>query len=86
MGIITYAAFIMLFIALLLAVIRLILGPTIADRVIALDLIAILTIALIAVYTIYSGTTVYLDIAITLALVSFLGTVAFANYLLKKNN
>ena len=65
----------------LLAFIRLISGPTHADRVLALDLIGFITISFIATYTISSGQTAFLDIAITLALVAFLGTVAFVKFM-----
>ena len=65
----------------LLSFVRLIRGPTHADRVIALDLIGFVTISFIAVITLRTGHTAFLDIAITLALVLFLGTVAFARFM-----
>lgn len=65
----------------MLAFIRLISGPTHADRLIALDLIGSITISFIAVFTITSGQTAFLDIAITLALVMFVGTVAFVSFM-----
>lgn len=64
--------------------IRLVKGPSVPDRVVALDLIAALAVGVIALYTIVTGRTVYLDAAITLALIAFLSTVAFAHYLLKR--
>lgn len=72
-----------LFVSLLLALIRLMKGPTLADRVVALDLISFITIGFIALYTLYSGQKALLDIAITLGLVAFLGTIAFARYIAK---
>lgn len=74
-------SFIGLLISFLLAFIRLVSGPTHADRVLAIDLIGFITISLIATYTIASKKTAFLDIAITLALVAFLGTVAFAMFI-----
>ena len=71
----------MLSIALLLAFIRLARGPTLPDRVVALDLISILTAGSAAVYAVAAEQRVYLDVALVLALISFLGTVAFARYL-----
>ena len=65
-----------LLVSFFLAFIRLVIGPTHADRLIALDLIGSITISFIAVFTITSGQTVFLDVAITLALVIFVGTVA----------
>lgn len=69
--------------AFVLGFVRLVLGPSPADRVVALDLIAFLSIGLIAVYTIDTGVTAWLDVAITLALVAFLGTIAFARFILR---
>ena len=70
-----------LLVSFLLAFIRLVSGPTHADRLIALDLIGSITISFIAVFTITSGQTAFLDIAITLALVMFVGTVAFVTFM-----
>jgi multicomponent Na+:H+ antiporter subunit F len=64
-----------------LAFIRLMLGPKLADRVIALDLMAMLTIGIAAVYAITKERPVFLDVATVLALLSFLTTVAFARYI-----
>jgi multicomponent Na+:H+ antiporter subunit F len=68
----------------MLAVIRLIRGPSLPDRVVALDLISILAAGITAIYAIASGQAVFLDVATILALVSFLGTVAFARYVEKQ--
>ncbi len=74
--------FIALSIAFLLTFIRLVRGPSLPDRVVSLDVISILAIAFIALYSFDRSEAVYLDAAIALALVSFLGTVAFARYTL----
>ena len=74
----------MLSVAMLLALFRLAKGPSLPDRIIALDLIATLTIGLTIVFAIYTGQVRYLDIAAIVALVLFIGTVAFATYLKKK--
>ena len=73
--------FILLSIAL--ACLRLVRGPQAADRVIALDLIAVLVVAFLAAYAIDTGNTSFLDVAIAYALVAFLGTVALARFLLR---
>lgn len=65
----------------LLAFVRLWRGPSLPDRVVALDLIASLSICIIAVYGMGTAQPVLLDVAIVLALLSFLGTIAFARYL-----
>lgn len=77
-------AYIGLLLSVLMAFIRLVLGPTLADRVIALDLISFVTVGFIAVYTLDSGQQSLLDIAITLGLVAFLGTIAFARLIVKR--
>ena len=73
--------FVMIGVALLLAFVRLARGPSLSDRVIALDLIAVLAVGLAAMVAFEADQAVFLDAAIVLALVAFLGTVAFARYL-----
>ena len=73
--------FVMISVALLLVFVRLARGPSLSDRVIALDLIAVLAVGLIAMVAFAADQAVFLDAAIVLALVAFLGTVAFARYL-----
>lgn len=66
--------------AVLLAFIRLARGPSLPDRVVALDLLAVIAVAFSALAAIASDVTAYLDVAIALALVAFLATVAFARF------
>lgn len=63
------------------AVFAIIRGPRQADRIIALDLLSVLVVALVALYAVFAQNTVFLDVAIAYALVAFLGTVAFARFL-----
>jgi multicomponent Na+:H+ antiporter subunit F len=77
----SFIALTMLSVALLLALVRLIRGPSLPDRVVALDLMTILAAGTTAVYAIAAGQPVFLDVALVVALISFLGTVAFARYL-----
>jgi multicomponent Na+:H+ antiporter subunit F len=70
----------MLSVALVLAFVRLARGPSLPDRVVALDLITVITVGFICVYAIDVGQRVFLDAAIVVALIAFLGTVAFAQY------
>jgi multicomponent Na+:H+ antiporter subunit F len=74
------SALTMLSVALLLAFVRLARGPSLPDRVVALDLVSILAAAIAATYAVAAAQAVFLDVAIVLALISFLGTVAFARY------
>ncbi|NVC95742.1 cation:proton antiporter [Vibrio natriegens] len=73
-----------LLLSVVMALVRLVVGPTLADRVVSLDLISFVTIGFIAVYTLDSGQPTLLDIAITLGLVAFLGTIAFARMIAKR--
>jgi multicomponent Na+:H+ antiporter subunit F len=71
--------------ALVLAFIRLVRGPSLPDRVVVIDQLAMLGISVTAVYAIATDQAVFLDVALVLALLSFLGTVAFAFYIERRN-
>lgn len=75
---------IMLALALLLSVVRIIIGPTLSDRVLALDLLTVVAMGFIGAIAVRTGLTLYLDIAIALALLGFLATVALARYILMR--
>lgn len=70
--------------AMVVAMVRLMRGPSLADRVVALDLIAVLAVGIIAVYSIFTDQPMLLRAGIVVALVVFVGTVAFAMYLEKR--
>lgn len=76
-----YATLAMFTVALFAAFYRLVRGPSLPDRVVALDLTALLVVGTIAAYEILTREPVLLDAAIVLALVAFLATVGFARYL-----
>ncbi len=82
----SYLVLTMLTVAMFLALLRLVRGPSLPDRVVALDLLVMLAVGFITVYDIATAMTVFLDVAIVLALLSFLGTVAFARYVEKGAN
>ena len=67
-------------VALLVAFIRLVKGPTLPDRIVAMDLFGVLVVGLIVVLAGSSGVRATLDAAIVIALVGFLSTVAYATY------
>jgi multicomponent Na+:H+ antiporter subunit F len=67
-------------VALLIAFIRLVKGPTLPDRIVAMDLFGVLVVGLIVVLAAWSGVRATLDAALVIALVGFLGTVAYATY------
>jgi len=74
-------ALVILAVAALLAFVRLLRGPTLPDRFVAMDLIRILIVGLIVVGAAATREQVFLDVAIVIALISFVGTVAYARYL-----
>jgi len=76
----TTAALAMLALAAVLAFFRLLRGPTVPDRVVALDLIGVLIVCVTVAVAAATGQQAYLDVAIVIALVSFVGTVAYASY------
>ena len=75
----------MLAAAIILSTIRVIKGPNLLDRVIALDLLAALTMVQCALLTVVGGFVPYLDIALAIALISFIATVALVRYLEHKD-
>lgn len=67
--------------AVLACVFRVVRGPSLADRILGLELMTTLGVCLIGIVAVRAGLTVYLDVAIGLALVGFLATVAFSRFL-----
>ena len=65
----------------LLTIYRVLKGPTLPDRVLALDTLVVVAIGFIAVLGIKTGFTLNVDIALALGLVGFLATVAFARFI-----
>ena len=78
--IVTMTALTMLALAAALAFVRLLRGPSLPDRVVALDLIGVLIVCVTVAVAATTGQQAYLDVAIVIALVSFVGTVAYASY------
>lgn len=76
------ATFAMLAAAFVLVVVRIARGPSLADRILGLDLLVMVAVGTIAAFAIRSGYALYVDIAIALGLVGFLSTVALARYVL----
>ena len=79
-----FVALALLSLSFLLTVVRVLVGPSLPDRVLALDMLVTIAIGFIAVIGIRTGFTLYLDIAIALGLVGFLATVAFARFVLSR--
>jgi multicomponent Na+:H+ antiporter subunit F len=69
---------------ILLAVVRLLMGPTLPDRVVAIDLLATQAVAMLASAAIAFDEPALLQPALVLTLIAFVGTVAFARYIAKR--
>jgi multicomponent Na+:H+ antiporter subunit F len=80
-----YTALVMVAIALLLSFVRVLYGPTLPDRVVALDLIGVCAVGLMVLGAAVSEERAFLDAAVVMALLGFLGTVAYARYTEKEN-
>ncbi|AMO74931.1 multicomponent K+:H+ antiporter subunit F [Pseudomonas citronellolis] len=69
--------------ALLLTVARLVRGPSAADRILALDTLSVEAIALILLYGLWSGSRLYFEAALLIAVMGFVSTVALCKFLLR---
>jgi multicomponent K+:H+ antiporter subunit F len=77
---VTQFALVALGVALLLAVARLVKGPTLPDRIVAIDLIGVLVVGMIVVLSASTNVRATLDAAMVIAFTGFVGTVAYATY------
>ncbi len=71
----------LLFLSVIMAVIRIIKGPTAPDRVVGLDTVNTLVIVGMIIYGVAAGSVIYIDVAIVYALLSFISTLFIAKYL-----
>jgi multicomponent Na+:H+ antiporter subunit F len=76
----TAACLMLVILGMVLGFVRMVLGPSLPDRVVGLDLLTVLMVAFAAAFAIAVNAAAFLDVAIVLALVGFLATVAFARY------
>lgn len=82
---INYFVLPVLSLSVILIFVRFIKGPNMVDRIIALDLVITTSIGFISAYSILYDQPALLDVAMILALIAFLSTVAFTYYIQKKN-
>lgn len=78
-----YFAFGCFGLGLLLNLLRVMTGPEISDRILALDTMIINAIALLILYGMLNGTAVYFEVSMLFAMVGFVSTVAYCRYLLR---
>lgn len=81
--IVVLIVFAMLSVALVLTFIRLLKGPSLPNRVVALELIAAIVVGFIATYAIQTEVDDFIDVAIVMALLAFMAAIGFARYLEK---
>lgn len=74
---------VLIFFSIVFGVLRLIIGKTMVDRVVAIDMLTVVSLSLIALYAHISGRFVYLDVALVYGLLSFLAVLAIARFLEK---
>lgn len=75
------AAAALIFLGALLGVLRLLLGPTVVDRVVAVDMLTVMSISIMSLYALVAGRVIYLDAALVYGVLSFLAVIAVARYL-----
>lgn len=70
-------------VAMLLCLWRLLRGPTVADRILALDTLYINTIALLMLFGMYLRSAIFFEVALIIAMLGFVGTVVLSKYLIR---
>jgi multicomponent Na+:H+ antiporter subunit F len=73
-------SFVMVMLGVAFAFVRLLKGPSLPDRIVALDMMTVLIVSFCGLYAMLSDDTAFVDVAIVLALVGFLATVALARF------
>ena len=76
-------AFIALALGQILSMVRLVLGPTSGDRILALDTMVVNALGLVVVLGIYQGTQIYFEVSLLIAMLGFVSTVALARFVLR---
>jgi multicomponent Na+:H+ antiporter subunit F len=85
LGLAINAAFVLVMLGVAFAFVRLIIGPSLPDRVVALDMMTVLIVSFCGLYALLAEDTAFVDVAIVLALVGFLATVALARFVERRS-
>lgn len=72
---------VLLYLGMFAALVRLVKGPSLPDRVMALDLVASLAVGISAVHAVETGDAIYIRVGVVIALIGFIGTAAWASYI-----
>ena len=78
-----YILIFLLLIAIFMTLYRFLIGPSLSDRIVAYDVLSILSISLLVIIALTFKSSLYLDIALVFGLISFLGTTIFGRYIEK---
>ena len=74
---------IILLVSIFITLYRFLKGPTLSDRVVAFDVMGIMSVSLLALLALYFQRSLYLDIALVIGLIGFLGSTIFGRYIEK---
>lgn len=78
-----WVAFVALALGQTLSMVRLVLGPSAGDRILALDTMVINTLGLVVVLGIHQGVQIYFEVTLLIAMLGFVSTVAMARFILR---
>ncbi|MCT1901321.1 Na(+)/H(+) antiporter subunit F1 [Oceanobacillus sojae] len=68
-------------ISICISVFRIIIGPSLPDRIVALDMIGVMLVSSIAIISVMLTTTAFLEVILILAILAFISTIAFSKYI-----
>lgn len=71
----------LLALSIVVTFIRFVIGPSLPDRIVAVDILSGIAVGMMVTYAVATGETVFLDVALVVALITFLGTIGFAYYI-----
>jgi len=74
---------IILLVSIFITLYRFLKGPTLSDRVVAFDIMGIMSVSLLALLALYFQRSLYLDVALVIGLIGFLGSTIFGRYIEK---
>ncbi|WP_416886170.1 monovalent cation/H+ antiporter complex subunit F [Marinospirillum sp.] len=83
MNLVLSITFLIMSLAMVVVFVRLVKGPSLPDRVVALELIASIMVGMIGVHAIYTQSSSFIDVAVVMALTAFLAAIGFARFVEK---
>ncbi len=79
------ASMVVVGLAMLMALVRLLRGPTVPDRVLALDTLYVATIAQLILFGMHLGSAIYFEVALIIAMLGFVSTVVLSKYVIRRD-